>query len=317
MFKNPIFLTGAFVIVAVIGYFLGVNSVQDQVVEKIPKEMLLVEKSGEFNVPTPETEAQSVIWTNIGPSNYQLQDVILAFPIQLPIYDLAYTNYSNYYANKYGYPESHVIEMPEHVHLIEYRMKTIGMETKCYLNMLIDKNIGLNLPNEVFVSRMKLPADENVGIVKPKREEGWKETEEIKENRIRWTYTGAESRSNEKYLLRNAAMSGVNINADTGKVKGRLMSVSMLEYNPNYYPDLDYFNFQVGCSILAKEMQLKDEFSIWIKKKSGRDYSKIVNLHPEDFVKFKIPHSTREKIVKFFKTVPLPLYPKQEMMKEN
>ncbi|HRW30158.1 MAG TPA: hypothetical protein P5227_09195, partial [Emcibacteraceae bacterium] len=152
MFKNPIFLTGAFVIVAVIGYFLGVNSVQDQVVEKIPKEMLLVEKSGEFNVPTPETEAQSVIWTNIGPSNYQLQDVILAFPIQLPIYDLAYTNYSNYYANKYGYPESHVIEMPEHVHLIEYRMKTIGMETKCYLNMLIDKNIGLNLPNEVFVS---------------------------------------------------------------------------------------------------------------------------------------------------------------------
>lgn len=208
---------GSLLVVGLFGYKIGQSAVEItsnplsvQEKEVVSKAVLNVDG---VHFVTPESEANSVIWTNIGPGSYQQADEVMAMPIDMPIYDLAFTNYSASYAQKYGYPTSHVIEMPKYVHLIEYRMKTVGRDNECRLNILLEKGLELNFPDGPFVNQVALNSQDGVAIVRPMKLLDWKETEDIRRHRIEWMQTGPRSLSNVKYSLRNAIMSTVGISS--------------------------------------------------------------------------------------------------------
>ncbi|MCP5382195.1 MAG: hypothetical protein H6912_07475 [Kordiimonadaceae bacterium] len=309
--------------VGVIGYFLGqvtyepvsMNNHSDNnrmVAEKANSGSVEVIDKNKISKVTPNNEAKSVVWTNIGPSSFQLADEILAFPVNMPIYDLAFTNYSSYYAKNYGYPESHVIDMPDHIHLIEYRMRTVGRHTECKLNILLDKNLGLDLPNEAYVTQLAFNSTDFIKIVRPKRVAGWQNSEETMLHNMKYLSTNESSLTNEKYKLRNAATSTEYIPPDNMSLARGGMTVGIDEYNPWFYEDLDYISLNIACGPMEIRMQKQPNYYVWLKKKGGRNYSRIVNLFAEDFMIFEIPLSLREKISGYMKSMPAPLYPKSK-----
>jgi hypothetical protein len=309
MNKKIIQCGGSLLIVGLLGFGIGqrnieIAPVQALVQEKEDRSKAVLNVDG-VHFATPESEANSVIWTNIGPGSYQQADEVIAMPIDMPIYDLAFSKYSTSYALKYGYPQSHVIEMPQYVHLFEYRMKTVGRRNECRLNMLLEKDLGLNFPDGPFVNQVALNSQDGVAIVRPKKLPDWKETKEISRHRIEWMQTGARSLSNVKYLLRNAVMSTVG---SSSRERGSSLDVGINEYSPQLYTDLDYVSLHIGCGSLSKLFLSKPANYIWIKKESGRDYSQIMNYFPEDFMMFEIPKELRDQFSVFMKSVPFPIY---------
>ena len=82
----------------------------------------------------------------------------------------------------------------------------------------------------------------------------------------------------------------------------------MYEYSPKLYTDLDYISLHIGCGRLSSLFLSKPKNYIWLKKKSGRDYSQRVNYIPGDFMMFEIPKSLRDQFSVFMRSVPFPIY---------
>ncbi len=306
---------GSLLIVGLLGYGIGQRNTQTISVQEktAPVQEKEDRSEGVLNIDgvhfvTPQSNANSVIWTNIGPGSFQQADEVLAMPIDMPIYDLAFTKYSAGYAKKYGYPQSHVIEMPQYVHLFEFRMKTVGWNNECRLNMLLEKDLGLNFPDGPFVNQVAQNSQDLVAIVRPKRLADWIETEEIRRHRIEWKNTGPQSLSNVRYSRRNTVMSTTGYSALADNKKASLLDVGLIEYSPQLYVDLDYVSLHFGCTRLSNLFLRKPENYIWIKKKSGRDYSKIINYFAEDFMMFEIPKELRDQFSVFMRMVPIGIF---------
>lgn len=306
---KSVLLCLAFFVAGIIGYWIGASKDEGRLALQAKLEVdnnnetyLSTESSSFVN---SSSNAKSVIWTNVGPGSYQLADKIISVPIEMPIYDIAFTKYSAFYAQKYGYPVSHVLQMPEYVHLIEFRMKTVGRKNQCRLNMLLEKELNVNFPDRPFVNQIAINSSDRAAIIRPKRNSDWRESEEIKNHRIAWFSIGSESLSDVKYSMRNAIMSTVDV---SDYKKGSSVDVRMLEYNPQLYADLNYVSFNIGCGSLTKQFLNKPENYLWIKKKTGRDYSKTVNYIPSDFLGFKIPKEIRVQFNKYIQSVPTPIY---------
>ena len=61
--------------------------------------------------------------------------------------------YSKYLADRFGLINDNVVALDWGLHTIEFKMKTKGGATRCYLNMLVDNNLGLDKPKESYVMR--------------------------------------------------------------------------------------------------------------------------------------------------------------------
>ena len=102
-----------------------------------------------------EVSNESTFISNFG-ERFIPQDRVAKIRVKRSIYDLGFVYYSQEFADRYGYVNDYVVPMDEGMHMLEFRMRTEGVYTLCYLNVVLDSNIGLDFPNYSYSdSRLK------------------------------------------------------------------------------------------------------------------------------------------------------------------
>lgn len=290
-----------------VGYLIGADILQVGEVDTEDKATgrpnLDYDLPDNVEIVNGDSRETSVVWTNLGPDAYEEFDKVLAIPIDEPIYDIGFSFYSDWYAETYGFPKSHVRQLPEHVQFMEYRMQTLGRMKNCYLNMLLDKGLGLNLPDHPFSSMLSMGSPDDVSLTRPKRVEGWTESDAIRAFRQKWKGLGVRQGSNNKYIFRNAFITSVPYAPSFKKKKsGKLLGLLLHSYSPWFYEGLDYVSVSLTCSALTQVFHEQPEFFLWLKKKDGKDYTRHRSPDREDFLIFEVPIELRQKILPFMKT---------------
>ena len=96
----------------------------------------------------PTDKQTSVLATN----NYgPLVDKIVNLEIPTKIYDVSMVAYTREYADRFGYPYSHITdELSKGVDVMQFKLQTEGGMNNCRLDIIIDQSIGVNLPDKDF-----------------------------------------------------------------------------------------------------------------------------------------------------------------------
>lgn len=74
------------------------------------------------------------------------------------IYDLSFVAYDAAFAEEFGLKEVHVTNMDDHLRFMEVRMITEGAQTSCYYNLILDKSVKLDFPEENYYLNTQSPA---------------------------------------------------------------------------------------------------------------------------------------------------------------
>ncbi|MBK8869469.1 MAG: hypothetical protein IPN19_00075 [Elusimicrobia bacterium] len=212
------------------------------------------------------------------------------------IYDVGFIVYSEEFAKKFHYPESHVYPLDKGMHVMEFRLKTEGVKQRCYLNMLMEKGLGLDVPDISYVmgggfGKFGFPKQVGEFYVPPD------ELKYRKEMAYNPHGLGWETRYSQNFRLAT-----LDYWTD-GNGRGRGAShsgITLEEYSNSYYRDYDYFSIEIGPDILTTKI-LERGSSVWIKKKGGVDYSIHVRTNLDDFLKFKISPRLIEEVLPLMK----------------
>jgi hypothetical protein len=230
---------------------------------------------------------KSILCTNYNNGIYTGD--VLNVSVKTKIYDLGYAVYSKEFADKFGYPETNIYQLDKNIGVMEIRMITEGGFPRCYLNILVKKNIGLDVPEISYFGNARFIGPFNL----PKKVEGYKESEEDIQERLKrqrephgWVW--------ENYYSCNFGIAVLDY--EYCKKSGWLGCI-LKEYSKEYYKDYDYFSISIGISSLTRKILQQPNASIWIKKKEGVDYSKVVWAKRDDFMKFIIPQELIQKIL--------------------
>ena len=99
---------------------------------------------------------KSIISTNLHMKN-GIRPEVLNVPVDSKIYDIRIVAYSQWFADMYGYPNDYVAEMPEGMQLIQFELVTEGIRTNTYFHILLDNDLGLDIPTQNFTHKLNLP----------------------------------------------------------------------------------------------------------------------------------------------------------------
>lgn len=80
----------------------------------------------------------------------ELKGGIQEMPFKENIYDLSFTAYDADFANEFGLMDKNITELDAGLRFIELRMITEGAQTNCYYNVVLDKSLKLDFPEEDF-----------------------------------------------------------------------------------------------------------------------------------------------------------------------
>ncbi len=240
---------------------------------------------------------ESVLCTNYTYKGYDPQDEVLNLRVDTKIYDVGFIAYSKEFAKRFGYPNTHVYPLDKGVHVMEFRVITRGIWQDIYLNILLDNDLGLDVPEIPYYMR---ESQEGLRFRLPDKikgfklsEEDWKYIQKVDKEPHGWEWENYYSRNN--YL---ASLDYVPI--DVAKWKGACASTILREYSNKYYKDFDYFSINIFDFGYLDKMLLKGA-ALWLKKKGGADYSQKLLKNPDEFLKFKIPQELSKKILPIMK----------------
>lgn len=200
-----------------------------------------------------------------------LANNIAEIPIKNQRYDLGYVVYSKEFADHYGYPYSNVAELDPGLHVIEFKMKTIGRQDQCFLNLVFDQNIGIDVPPH----NVKDPADYDKITFPQKQDEfkdangfeGYKESPEDRKFRTEVTW-----KDGEYYRSRGAFDNAMGMIKTKGtKLEGFANTLRLKEYSSTYLFNKDYFSFETPCTLAIRKGSEPDTFRI--KKKGVEEWS--------------------------------------------
>jgi len=192
---------------------------------------------------------------------------------------------------------------------LEFRMKTEGGFVTCHFNTLLDNNLGLDLPEDGYVSRFERHGDmmrfpKEIDSFRDQQGfEGYRELPEDKEFRMNIR------QNNWHYYNMNLRLASYDYSPDpSGKfapAKAGTWSTSLFfeGYTGKYLKGLDYISISLGCGELTHNELLKKDASLWIKKKGGDDYTQTTLDKPEQFLKFHIPLAFGQKTAAAMKPV--------------
>ncbi|GAB1257285.1 hypothetical protein NBRC116494_17870 [Aurantivibrio plasticivorans] len=71
-------------------------------------------------------------------------------PIDRNVYDLSFSAYDQVFAEEFGLKAEKVTELDTGLRFIEIRMITEGTHTNCYYNVVLDKSVKLDFPEEDY-----------------------------------------------------------------------------------------------------------------------------------------------------------------------
>jgi len=216
---------------------------------------------------------------------------VFDFTVNGKIYDVSFIAYSKEFAEKYGYSEKYVYPLDKGVQVMEFRVITEGHYICGYLNVLLDKDLGIDVPSISYVDRDPW----RLGL--SKKPKSYREPQDMLEARLKaqkepggWVW--------ENYYSRNICLAtmdyvpDINING-----KGAARSSMLVEYSNNYFKEYDYFSIRIGCDMFSRGILKEKNPSIWFKKIGGENYSKKLYVNPKEFIKFNIPQELIKKIL--------------------
>ena len=235
--------------------------------EKITK-TLSQETSPDLNyqIVDENSVVQGELWTNIDSSGRPHKDII-RIPVEAPLYDASFLVYSKEFANRYGYPESHVADMPAKLHLMEFRIKSMGMGNACYLNFLIDKGTGHFLEDRDFFHRffeLGDRFDHGRPMRLPRRVEGFREPREDIDFRINHGRYGPDG---EAYFVDQTIFIAGQEYTPSKSRGGSYLTAFLLDYHGLMFKNLDYFSVSVGCHPLPLNNIRQPNSMLWVKKR--------------------------------------------------
>ena len=254
--------------------------------------LMIVLFSGNM-IALPDLTYHDLDWDQLNLNKPFSQDAILStnvrdgmtpevfnYPLATRIYDIRIVAYSQWFADMYGYPNDYVAEMPEGMQLIQFEMATDGMHANTYFHVLLDNDLGLDIPTQNFTHKLNNP------LRMPKRLSN--------DERVPWWET------NKKRLARNGELSDLKVkkqrqqtyfNLNTriatldyieGK-KGASTGTSILAYRNDYYLDMDYLKMFVHKH--DSRLLRRENIAIWIENKN------------DEPVKFKLPTAFRLQVI--------------------
>ena len=216
---------------------------------------------------------------------------VFDFTVNGKIYDVSFIAYSKEFAEKYGYPEKYIYPLDKGVQVMEFRVITEGHYICGYLNVLLDKDLGIDVPSISYFDRDPW----RLGL--PKKPKYYREPDDMKEARLKaqkepggWEW--------ENYYSRNICLATMDYkNLPNGKWKGGLNSATLVEYSNKYFKEYDYFSIRIGCDMFSRNILKQKNPSIWFKKIGGSDYGVKLLRNIDDFIKFNIPQELVKKIL--------------------
>lgn len=227
-----------------------------------------------------DSSASSTIYTNYKDAyNVREGDTIRAFPVPIGIYDVGYIVYTKEFAERFGYPDTYIAPLDKGMQALEFRMYSNGGKVECHLNTLIDNRIGLDLPPQDYTNRFEQSGDM---MRFPKQPKDFKERPDDKAFRInvrqdKWHYYSR------------------NIMIGSYRTNNWHLSLMLEGYSNKYIRGLDYISINLGCADLVYDRLMNKDLSVWLKKKGGDDYTKVIKPKPEQFIKFPIPENFAQK----------------------
>lgn len=250
-----------FVGVVVLMFFLGARFAANYI------EKREVEPFGDPTFVTHLVTNYHVLWD---PS-----ENVVVYDHRNRIFDLGAIVYSQEFADEHHLPSSNVSEeLSDGMHVMEFRMITVGGYINCYLNMLLDQGLDLDLPSQNYAA----PSWGELRTFDfPKQNDG------IRTWILSQKYAAVES--TERYYDRNTRL----------RSKNRSGSQFFERYNEDYYDGRDYITVSLYCS---KRHYSGENLEFWYKKKGMPNLLKQGGL-PEYYLKFRIPEYIREKAFEF------------------
>lgn len=242
-------------------------------------------KEREEQAKAEASGVKSVLCTNYVDWNYLGKPENLEATTK--IYDVGFIVYSQEFAKRFGYPKSHVYPLDKGMHVMEFRLTTEGVSQRCYLNILMEKGLGLDVPEISYVMRS---LRNGVRFRFPKEVEGFQLRPEDKDYRKKFVYEKPNGDHWENYYSRNIRLATLDY---VPRQKGSSCSEMLVDFSSTYYQDYDYFSIDVGFETKI----LENGAAIWIKKKGGADYTMKGQADPDEFLKFKLPRPLIEKIL--------------------
>lgn len=223
------------------------------------------------------------------------------FEVKSKIYNIGYIVYSKEFAERFGYPASNVVEMPKNVAVMEMKIVTESWVNECYLNILVKKDIGLDVPEisyvNTFINMDKFMFPERIKDFKITDKEEIEYYKKMIEAPLSWSWMNYYNRNNLLATL-DAIPNKIKNKKEKKKYKGKmgLHGNQVKEYSKEYYKDYDYFSINIGINKFNIDVLKRENVCLWIKKKEGDDYRYTEYVKAEEFMRISIPQELIKKI---------------------
>jgi hypothetical protein len=268
--KKKIVLIIALIFALLIGMWIG---------EKVEK-----------NRKAKERANTSILSTNLIGEKSPIEE-IKNIEIKTKIYDVSYVFYSKEFAERFGYPASNVVEMPENVAVMGMSIKTEGRFNNCYLKMLIKKDIGLDVPEISYVSGEKFRFPKMIKDFKITDKEEIEYYKKMIEAPLSWSWMNYYNQN--LYLVLFKGKYDEKYKYNRKDISAATMC-HLKEYSKEYYKDYDYLSINIGIDIFTLAVLKDKKGSLWIRKKG---FLHVRSLNPKEFMRISISPELIKKIL--------------------
>jgi len=251
-----------------------------------------------YQVVDENSRMKGELWTNYD-SGGKIHNDVVRIPVETPLYDASFVVYSEKFANRHGFPDSHIAKLSSELQLMELKITTRGLGVSCLINFLIDKGTGHVFEGKNSFHRFFELGNRfyyGVPIHFPRREKDFQDSE--KDFRFQGKYRDQRKYGEEKFTNQSFFIAGQDYTPSKSR-GGSYLTAFLQDYHGYMFEGLDYFSVAVGCGSLPLNNIKQPNSMIWIKKKDAPDYGRRLLIKAEDFVKVPIPDEIRSQYLKY------------------
>ena len=197
-------------------------------------------------------------------------------PMDRDVYDLSFVAYDKEFAKEFGFKDDYIEELDKGLRFIEVKMITEGKATNCYYNLVLDKSVEVDFPEENFVHQGSWKI--NYQLITPPETETYKKFSKLRAGKDLMNDTRF---SNRLYIATKDYQSG---KPGSAKNSSTLMYYIQDRLNYKIASIKGYCYFDAFAFVYGKP-------SIWIAKDRGISYNTMPSVATKHFNRFLIPES--------------------------
>lgn len=218
--------------------------------------------------------------TNRDKLNFNVSTPLVQKPWAQPVYDLSFVAYDNAFAKEFGLRQDFVTEMDKGLRWMEIRMVTEGQQTNCYYNLIIDKSIEVDFPDENYEKDLLNP---RLNFTYDYHGPNRVQPGTAKKLRIKRTVADANRFSNRTQTASCWKNTEGNYDCSSG-------TANLLYYIQDREASYRIFSLSNSCYLMS-DLTRKGRIEVWVAKAHNVNYNVILNPSGDLFNRFAIPDS--------------------------